>query len=284
MSMNMNTARRCIPVLDKGYVTLVDSMGSDLTPVNAARVSFGTRSNKFTPRDRRLVNYLAKHKHHSPFRHQHLTFEMKAPEFVMRQAYKHVVGAETTSSSCTKDHAWNEISGRYVPVRDFYTPNIFRAQSDDNKQASEGTVADQEAAAQAWDEGFGVCMIAYKKLLDMGVAKEQARCILPLNQYTIVYWTASFQAVMNFIELRDKPDSQWEIQQYASAMRELVEESFPETYTAWIKCGEKTEEFKTIISFIEQCGEADSNSKQTMLQVLEENYPKVYSEWTKSHG
>ena len=104
-----------IDVLDKGYIELVDSLGDDLTPVNAARVSFDGFSKEFTDKDRKLSRFLIKHKHHSPFRHQHAMFIIKAPEFVMRQWYKHVVGIETTSSHVTKDHAWNEISGRYVP-------------------------------------------------------------------------------------------------------------------------------------------------------------------------
>ena len=111
-----------IDVLDKGYIEVVDSLGDDLTPVNAARVSFGGQSDEYTDKDRKLSRFLIKHKHFSPFRHQHAMFIIKAPEFVMRQWYKHVVGIETTSNSSVKDHAWNEISGRYVEVKDFYTP------------------------------------------------------------------------------------------------------------------------------------------------------------------
>ena len=106
-----------IDVLDKGYIEVVDTLGDDLTPVNAARVSFGGRSKTFEEKDRRLSKFLIKHKHFSPFRHQHVMMIIKAPEFVMRQWYKHVVGIETTSTHPTKDHAWNEISGRYIPVK-----------------------------------------------------------------------------------------------------------------------------------------------------------------------
>ena len=129
-------------VLDKGFIEVVDSLGNDLTVVNSARVSFGKRKKYWDRSDERLVRYLAKHKHYSPFRHLQVQFHIKAPEFVMRQWYKHVVGIETTSNSSTKDHAWNEISGRYVPVEDFYTPNVWRKQSEDNKQASEGVLDD----------------------------------------------------------------------------------------------------------------------------------------------
>ena len=91
-----------IDVLDKGHIELVDTLGDDLTPVNAARVSFGGRSDEFTTKDKRLSKFLIKHKHFSPFRHQHIMVIVKAPEFVLRQWYKHVVGIETTSSSVTK--------------------------------------------------------------------------------------------------------------------------------------------------------------------------------------
>tara|TARA_A100000164_G_C21931007_1_gene785571 strand:- start:199 stop:900 length:702 start_codon:yes stop_codon:yes gene_type:complete len=221
-------------VLDKGFVEVIDSLGSDLTVVNSARVSFGKRKEKFTDGDKKLVRYLAKYKHFSPFRHIQVQFHIKAPEFVMRQWYKHVVGIETTSNSANKDHAWNEISGRYVPVEDFYTPEIFRQQSEDNKQATEGAVEDQDTAKHHWDVAMFHAKEQYKKLLDMGVGKEQARGILPLNQYTEVYWTASFQAIMNFIELRYEKTSQWEIQQYAKVLLDIVTELFPETTKAWM--------------------------------------------------
>ena len=129
-------------VLDKGFIEVVDSLGNDLTVVNSARVSFGKRKSVWSAADRRLVKYLAKYKHYSPFRHLQVQFHIKAPEFVMRQWYKHVVGIETTSNSSAKDHAWNEISGRYVPVEDFYIPEVWRKQSEDNKQASEGVLDD----------------------------------------------------------------------------------------------------------------------------------------------
>ena len=222
-------------VLDKGFIEVLDHLGNDLTVVNSARVSFGKRKDKFDNGDRRLVRYLAKHKHFSPFRHLQVQFHIKAPEFVMRQWYKHVVGIETTSNSSTKDHAWNEISGRYVPVEDYYIPTTFRAQSDDNKQASEGEVELQEECLRTWNDSIEHAQIFYDGLLRRGVAKEQARCILPLSQYTEVYWTASFQAIVNFIELRDETTSQWEIQQYAKMMKELMINIYPETTRIWSK-------------------------------------------------
>ena len=226
-----------IDVLDKGYIEVVDSLGDDLTPVNAARVSFDGFSETFEEKDRKLSKFLIKHKHHSPFRHQHAMFIIKAPEFVMRQWYKHVVGIETTSNHPTKDHAWNEISGRYVPYDEFYEPTEFRKQSDDNKQASEGEFEkdeyDYHFVDANWTNAHEASLSAYKQLIEIGMAKEQARCILPLTLYTEVYWTASFQAIMNFIELRNEKTSQIEIQEYAKVLLELMHETFPKITGIW---------------------------------------------------
>jgi thymidylate synthase (FAD) len=209
-------------VLDKGFIEVVDSLGNDLTVVNSARVSFGKRKTYWDKSDERLVRYLAKHKHYSPFRHLQVQFHIKAPEFVMRQ-----------SNSSAKDHAWNEISGRYVPVEDYYIPSVFRKQSEDNKQASEGEIESQELADMIWTSTLKSTTDAYEGLLKLGVAKEQARVILPLSQYTEVYWTASFQAVMNFIELRNEKTSQIEIQEYAKVLLKLMKETFPKITDIW---------------------------------------------------
>ena len=222
-------------VLDKGFVEVVDSLGNDLTVVNSARVSFGKRKSVWSASDRRLVKYLAKYKHYSPFRHLQVQFHIKAPEFVMRQWYKHVVGIETTSNSSTKDHAWNEISGRYVEYDEFYEPTIYRKQSEDNKQASEGQFEgdDIKDVEGHWTRAHNMSLTAYENLIDAGMAKEQARCILPLTLYTEVYWTASFQAVMNFIELRNEKTAQIEIQDYAKVLLDLMFEVYPMTTKLW---------------------------------------------------
>ena len=222
-------------VLDKGFVEVVDSLGNDLTVVNSARVSFGKRKSVWSASDRRLVKYLAKYKHYSPFRHLQVQFHIKAPEFVMRQWYKHVVGIETTSNSSTKDHAWNEISGRYVEYDEFYEPTIYRKQSEDNKQASEGQFEgdDIKDVEGHWTRAHNMSLTAYENLIDAGMAKEQARCILPLTLYTEVYWTASFQAIMNFIELRNEKTAQIEIQEYAKMLLELMHETFPKITEIW---------------------------------------------------
>ncbi len=226
-------------VLDKGFVELIDYIGSDLTVVNSARVSFGKQKGTFDERDRILVKFLAENKHYSPFRHLIVQFHIKAPEFVMRQWYKHVVGIETSSSYPTKDHAWNEISGRYVPVSDFYFPSNWRKQSEDNRQASEGAIENQEEANKIFNETMDLLANSYEKLLSLGVAKEQARIILPLNQYTEVYWTASFQAIMNFLDLRDDPHAQWEIREYAIVIKDIMFEIYPETTKIWFEVHDK---------------------------------------------
>ena len=222
-------------VLDKGFVEVIDSLGTDLTVVNSARVSFGKRHTKYTKGDKHLVKYLAKHNHHSPFRHMMVQFHIKAPEFVMRQWYKHVVGIETTSSSSTKDHAWNEISGRYTPVTDYYIPEVWRKQSQDNKQASEGELNDlqQKRMTHLYERYLLDVERVYETMVQTGMAKEQARVVLPLSQYTEVYWTASFQAIMNFIDLRDEKTAQWEIQQYAKCLKEMMYDIYPETVKIW---------------------------------------------------
>jgi len=222
-------------ILDKGSLELLETFGNELTIVNAARVSFGVTKDSLDQKDIKLIKYLYKHKHFSPFRHVMFRFHIKAPEFVMRQWYKHVVGAETTSSYTTKDHAWNEISGRYKPVEEFYIPQVWRKQSKSSKQASAGNFDDEsnKQVCHLFNEYMTTSKRIYDEMIEKGVAKEQARIILPLNQYTEVIWTCSAQAMLNFIELRDEPTSQVEIREYAIKMRELIKEKFPVLYDVW---------------------------------------------------
>ena len=214
-------------LLDKGYIEFLGKFGDDLTIVNAARVSFGNEHKIWKKQDEKLLKYLWVNKHMSPFRHPIIRMKIHAPEVVMRQLYKHVVGIESTSGSATKDSAWNEISGRYVNVQEYYRPIIFRAQSKDNKQASKGKVENQHDANVLYNKALDTCIETYQELLELGVAREQARMILPLAQYTTVIWTASLQAVLNFIELRDHKHSQYEIQKYAKEMKKYVIDNFP---------------------------------------------------------
>jgi len=228
---------RTIQVFDKGFLTLKDHLGDDLTVVNSARVSYGAESKEWTEKDDKLLVYLVKERHDSPFRHVQLQFRIKAPEFVMRQWYKHIVGITYTEQP-TVDHAWNEISGRYGRYIDFYVPQGFRKQSKDNKQAStdETLISDEhDRAMDAYQGALKMCDEAYRQLLQQGVAREQARMLLPVSFYTEVIWTTSLQAVLNFISLRDHPHAQWEIQEYAKALRDLVGDVAPKTMEAWDK-------------------------------------------------
>lgn len=223
-------------VLDKGFVHLTEILGNDLTVVNAARVSYGKRKTYWDEKDEKLVRYLKNHKHYSPFRHVVIRFHVKAPEFVTRQWYKHVVGIETTSDYATKDHAWNEISGRYMKVDDYYYPELWRKQSESSKQGSDGelNLSDQETVKAIYDNVVDTVVKGYEDMLNLGVAKEQARIMLPLSQYTEFYWTASFQAVMNFLELRNKPDAQWEVREFAKIIEKQMRGNLPEITKIWL--------------------------------------------------
>jgi thymidylate synthase (FAD) len=222
-------------VLDKGFVNLIDHIGSDLTVVNSARVSFGKRKIELHLDDVRLIKYLAKHKHYSPFRHLIMQFHIKAPEFVTRQLYKHVVGIETTSGYATKDHAWNEKSLRYVVADEYYHPINWRYQAKDSKQGSGGIITERSGLDSIFNAGMKNAWHMYKTLVKRGVAKEQARLMLPLALYTEFYWTASFQAIMNFLELRLTDEAQWEIREYARVLLKYVYELYPETTNAWME-------------------------------------------------
>jgi len=222
-----------LEVLNRGFVECIDSLGSDLTVVNSARVSFGKRKNKLEASDEKLIGYLAQHRHWSPFRHVQLQFHCKVPEFVARQWYKHVVGI-AYSEAPTVDHAWNEVSLRYVDASNFdlYEPAVFRQQSTDNKQASrDKAVEDTDGALlRGYQEHCKQSLVFYHQLVESGVAKEQARALLPLAIYTEFYWTASLQAVVNFIKLRQHPGAQHEIHVYADAIEELTAAVVPVSY------------------------------------------------------
>lgn len=219
-----------ISVLDHGFVELVDAMGTDLTVVNSARVSFGKRKTSLSDGDRKLIAYLAEHKHWSPFRHVQLQFHCKVPEFVARQWYKHVVGIAYSEAPAV-DHAWNEISLRYVNASefDFYAPEGFRTQSENNKQAStDALVSDPTGQLlQNYNEHCQHALNLYQQLIEQGVAREQARGVLPLSIYTEFYWTISLQALTNFIHLRRHEGAQYEIRLYADAVETLARQVVP---------------------------------------------------------
>ncbi|HWQ09100.1 MAG TPA: FAD-dependent thymidylate synthase [Holophaga sp.] len=217
-----------ITVLDRGFVRLIDHMGTDLTVVNAARVSFGKRKEAFDGKDAELVDYLAQNEHTAPFRHAYLTFHVKAPIFVFRQWMKHRIASD-----------FNEISGRYVEFKEeeFFVPDGFRLQAKVNKQGSEGEIeeAHRQPAREAYLEACHQSLAHYRKLIELGVCREQARCVLPLALYSEAYWTASLQAVAHFLHLRLDAHAQWEIRQYAQAVRDLTEPLFPVGLPALMK-------------------------------------------------
>lgn len=206
------------------HVRVVDSMGSDLSVVNAARVSFNKRKESIDTRDTKLIEYLLKHEHTSPFRHGFITFHVRAPIFVLRQWGKHQVGC-----------SWNEVSMRYVKHDfGFWSPDSWRSAPEGNvKQGSGGPITNQSDANTIYDKAIESCEEAYNALLDAGVCREQARAILPQSMLTEFWWTASLQAVLRFLDLRLAKDSQSEIRAYAEEVEAHVKKIFPETLKAW---------------------------------------------------
>ena len=225
-------------------VTYIDHMGSDLSVVNSARVSFGKNSEALGEvgigddpvmvpvlhdNDVRLIRYLAKHKHKSPFNHAFATFHVKAPIFVARQLVKH------------EYMPWNEISRRYVDDEpEFYVPELWRGRSADKKQGSEGTV-DLPAYAHitsGWKgyEGKGnyykISVHVYKDLLKHGVAPEQARMVLPQSTMTEWYWSGSLFAFAKMCGLRLKDDTQYETRLVAQEIEDYMMDIYPNSWEA----------------------------------------------------
>lgn len=222
-----------IDVLDKGYVRLVNTMGSDLTPVNAARVSYDKESTELTEKDIRLIKFLAREHHTSPFRHAMTQFEVYAPLMVARQWWKYVVGSSHQEASGDSMEAWNESSRRYIteePV--FYVPNNveWRSTPENSKQGSGAPVATQisNEAIKKLDDTIAMGMEFYEWALENGICAEQARLFLPAyGMYVRWYWTASLQSVCHFLNQRLEHDAQKEIQLYAKAILELIKDKFP---------------------------------------------------------
>jgi thymidylate synthase (FAD) len=193
-------------------VELLSHFGDDLMIVNVARVSYGKEVVTFEEKDAKLINYLVNHGHTSPFRHPQLQFRITCPIYVERQLFKHQVGLSA-----------NSISGRYVDFSDTYsTIDGWRKQSQSSKQGSEGAIEDQLTSSEIESDVIEYCKTAYKKLIDLGVSKEQARTILPLNLNTSFIWTGSLLAFIHMFNLRIKPDAQQETREVAQKMLELV--------------------------------------------------------------
>ena len=212
-----------IDVLDKGFVRLVDFMGGDQGVLDSARVSYASKS-KGPEQDRRLINYLLKHDHMSPFEHSIFKFHVSCPIFVMRQWIRHRIAS------------YNEISARYTEVKDeFYIPKAWRAQDVKNKQGSVVTPnLDHAALSAALQAQVDASLKVYHEMLAAGVAREMARMVLPVNLYTEFYWTINARSMMNFITLRADVHAQWEIQQYGEAVAHFFRQKMPWTYEAFL--------------------------------------------------
>lgn len=234
----MNQSKFCETItVDDGKVTLADYMGNDLSVVNAARVSFGKRKTELDEKDIKLIKYLAAHKHMSPFRHVVFSFTLEGvSEVVCRQLYKHQVGCSYTSGEFKEAATtWNEVSGRYVEFEpEFHIPELFRKQHTNNKQASnEGDAVEKNTEAQkiymnAIENGYS----AYKQLLELGVCKEQARMVMPISFKNSLVWTASLEAAVHFIKLRDHEGAQLEIRNLARAIKKLIDPICPHSIAA----------------------------------------------------
>jgi len=213
-------------------VELIDYMGSDLSVVNAARVSFAKKSelewvekrNSSTlyeqtlkEKDKKLINYLAKHDHWSPFGHASLQFHIKAPIFVARQLVKHQVGL-----------VWNEVSRRYVDDEpEFYVPKTWRLKAEDKKQGSSDETIEYQLGST-----MEFLKQTYNNMLKANIAPELARMILPQNLYTEWYWSGTLIAFARVCNLRCKPDTQFETQQIANMIDSISKEQFPVSWEA----------------------------------------------------
>ena len=220
-----------IEVLDKGFVRMIDWMGSDLTVVNAARVSFHKESSwdyedshvpkkSLCEKDKKLISYLAKHKHWTPFAHPQIMLHIKAPISIRTQLFKSKIG-----------FVENEISRRYVTEEpEIYIPKWRTKPTNGAKQGSEDFLeegVDYNMIITDYKESITLALNRYNGLLKAGIAPEQARFILPQGTYTEWYWTGSLAAYARVFKQRIDPHAQWEVREYANAMGSLIQPYFP---------------------------------------------------------
>lgn len=222
-----------IQVLDKGHVDLIDYMGSDLTVVNAARVSFnkesdwdsdhnwtGDQPKILSEKDQKLIAYLAKHKHWTPFAHPQITLRIKAPIFIRTQLFKHKVG-----------FVENEVSRRYVSdPPEVYNPRWRGKPTNGAKQGSEDFMPIDDAyntVNRHFEFTVDEALKTYHELLNRGVAPEQARSVLPQSTYTEWWWTGSLSAYARVYHQRIDSHAQWEVRQYAAAIGAIIQPLFP---------------------------------------------------------
>lgn len=211
-----------------GSVSLVDYMGTDITVVNSARVSFGTHKSELDRRDKRLIKYLIKHRHTSTLEHNLITFKFVVPLFIRSQHHRH------------RTWSYNEISRRYTDkdLR-FYNPKVFRTQHESNRQASneEELINPVLSCGSGCDEMVGLhhqaSLDLFNSMIEAGVCREQARGIIPQNLYTEYYGTVNLNNLLKFIDLRTHEGAQWEIQKVAEACLEIAADLFPITVNAY---------------------------------------------------
>lgn len=207
-----------------GAVTYIDHMGTDLSVVNAARVSFAKTSTELSDKDKKLISYLAKHKHWSPFTHTYLTLQIRAPIFVARQLAKHQVGG-----------AWNEESRRYIDdLPEFYSPGAWRGRPSNVKQGSGEEIhpGDAYLADSVYQTAVRDAVKAYSSLLKRGVAPEMARMVLPLSTYTSWRWSGNVLFFSRVCGLRLDDHSQAETRDVAKEIAAICEERFPVSWKA----------------------------------------------------
>ena len=228
-----------------GYCDTLDHMGTDLTIVNSARVSFDVEHSDLEPRDEKLIHYLYSNKHTSPFEHCSVRFECNVPLFVARQHMRH------------RTWSFNEVSRRYTDVNlEFYLPEEFRPQAETNRQASvhEGEEINPvlkiiHGSTQEWHTKASEMLIShtrksvrlYNQMLKGGICREQARMVLPQNMYCKYVATANLHNILKFISLRDKPEAQWEIRRLAQEMSASVSRLFPVAWDAYTGASEAKE-------------------------------------------
>ena len=205
-----------IDVLDHGFVRLIDVMGTDDSVCQAARVSYG-EGTKTVNTDRNLIRYLMRHEHTTPFEMCEVKFHIKLPIFVMRQLIRH------------RTASVNEYSGRYsVMSNEFYTPKTFEKQSKTNAQGRSESLDNIKGKLQfGFNRIHGEAYKQYEEFLDEDLARESARGLLPVSNYTEAYWKCNMKNFLHMIKLRADSHAQWEIQEYANAMYDLVEPKFP---------------------------------------------------------
>ena len=207
-----------VSVLDgQGWVGLIDTLGTESTIVNAARVSFGKIKTDMDERDVKLLHYLLDNRHSSPLEHIVFTFSVHCPLFVRGQWHRH------------RTWSYNEISRRYTEIDiEFYTPKHLRMQSENNRQASYDNPDFQDAELRAMIEKQNKDSLAlYEKLLEGGVCREQARGVLPQNMMVTFWATVDLNNLLHFLSLRDSEHAQWEIREYATGIKKLIKPIIP---------------------------------------------------------